>query len=143
MKFLALLLAAALWVSLGQPDASVQDQILALEQARNDAIIHGDASTLDRLTSDDYTFINLRGAIQSKSDIVRGFASGAYHYSSRQISELRVRVYGDTAVVTGRSTQQGSEDGRDNSGDYRFTRVYAKQRDHWVTVAYQATLVAK
>lgn len=142
MKLLALAVTAALFAALSSGD-SVVEQILALEQARNDAIVHGDAAALDRLTSDDYTFINLRGDIQLKAEIVKGFASGTYRYQSREISELKVRVYGDTAIVTGRSTQRGEEDGRDNSGDYRFTRVYIKQVDSWKTVAYQATAVQK
>lgn len=121
----------------------VEKQILALEDARNNAIVNGDAKALDQLTSDDYTFINLRGGVQLKPEIIKGFASGSYHYQSRDITELKVRVYGNAAVVTGRSTQKGVEDGRDNSGDYRFTRVYVKQSGRWQTVAYQATTIAK
>ena len=121
----------------------VEKQIFALEDARNKAIVNGDAKALDRLTSDDYTFINLRGGVQLKPEIIKGFASGSYHYQSRDITELKVRVYGNSAVVTGRSTQKGVEDGRDNSGDYRFTRVYVKQSGGWQAVAYQATAIAK
>ena len=142
MKLLSLAVTMCLLPTLS-PSDSVVDQILALERARNEAIVHGDAAALDRLTSDDYTFINLRGGVQLKPEIVKGFASGSYRYESRQISELKVRVYGDTAVVTGRSTQRGAENGLDNSGDYRFTRVYVKHGEQWQTVAYQATVVQK
>ena len=93
------------------------------------------------MTADDYTFITLRGELRTKSDIVKGFQSGSFRYQSRQISDLNIRVYGNSAVVTGRSTQQGSENGKDYSGDYRFTRVYVKQNGRWLTVALQATLV--
>ncbi len=67
--------------------------------------------------------------------------SGSFKYESRTISDLNVRVYGDTAILTGRSTQKGSEGGKDYSGDYRFTRVYAKQDGRWLTVALQATRI--
>jgi ketosteroid isomerase-like protein len=93
------------------------------------------------MTSNDYTFITLRGELRTKAEIVKGFQSGSFKYDSRTISDLNIRVYGDTAVVTGRSTQKGSENGKDYSGDYRFTRVYAKQKGRWVTVALQATLI--
>jgi ketosteroid isomerase-like protein len=93
------------------------------------------------MTSDDYTFITLRGDLRTKSDIVKGFQSKSFKYDSRTISDLRVRVFGDTAVVTGRSTQKGTEGGKDYSGDYRFTRVYVKQNGRWITVALQATLI--
>lgn len=120
---------------------SAEQQIKSLEEERNRAIVRGDASVLERMTADDYTFITLRGELRTKSDIVKGFQSGSFRYKSRQISDLNIRVYGNSAVVTGRSTQQGSENGKDYSGDYRFTRVYVKQNGRWLTVALQATLV--
>ena len=120
---------------------SAEDEIKKLEEARNQAILHGDAAALDRMTSDDYTFITLRGEMRSKSDILKGFASGSFHYESREISDLKVRIYGDTAVVTGRSVQKGVENGKDYSGDYWFTRVYVKQKGRWLTVALQTTLI--
>jgi ketosteroid isomerase-like protein len=91
---------------------SAVDEIKNLEETRNQAVLHGDVAALDRMTSDDYTFITLRGEMRTKSDILKGFASGSFHYESRQISDLKVRVYGDTAVVTGRSVQKEWRTGR-------------------------------
>ena len=122
---------------------SAEDEIKNLEEMRNQAVLHGDVAALDRMTSDDYTFITLRGEMRTKSDILKGFASGSFHYESRQISDLTVRIYGDTAVVTGRSVQKGTENGKDYGGDYWFTRVYVKQKDHWLTVALQTTLIQR
>jgi uncharacterized protein (TIGR02246 family) len=126
-----------------QPSSTSQteQEIKALEEDRNRAIVQGDAAALERMTADDYTFITLRGELRTKSEIVKGFQSGSFKYESRQISDLRIRVYGDTAVVTGRSTQKGRENGKDYSGDYRFTRVYIKQNGRWMSVALQTTLV--
>ena len=123
------------------PQTTVDGEIKSLEEARNQAVLHGDVAALDRMTSDDYTFITLRGELRTKSDILKGFASGSFHYESRQISDLKVRVHGDTAIVTGRSVQKGMENGKDYSGDYRFTRVYVRENGHWLTVALQTTLV--
>ena len=122
-------------------EASTKEEILQIERERNQAIISGDAAALDRMTSDDYTFITLRGELRTKAEIIRGFKSGSFHYDSRQISDLKVRVYGSTAIVTGRSNQKGRENGKDYSGDYRFTRVYSKQGGRWRTVALQTTLI--
>jgi ketosteroid isomerase-like protein len=123
--------------------ASTEAEIKNLEEARNQAVLHGDVAALDHMTSDDYTFITLRGELRTKSDILPGFRSGSFHYESRQISDLKVRLYGNTAVVTGRSIQKGMENGKDYSGDYRFTRVYVKQNGRWLTVALQTTLVQR
>ena len=123
--------------------SQAEQEILALENQRNDAILKGDVAALDRMTADDYTFITLRGELRSKPEILKGFQSGSFKYEARQISDLHVRVYGDTAVVTGRSNQTGMENGKDYSGDYRFTRVYVRRDGHWLTVALQTTRVEK
>jgi ketosteroid isomerase-like protein len=120
---------------------SSEREIRALEDERNQAILKGDAAALERMTADYYTFITLRGELRTKAEIVKGFQSGSFKYDSRTISDLKIRIYGDTAIVTGRSTQKGSENGKDYSGDYRFTRVYVKQKGQWVTVALQTTLI--
>jgi len=120
---------------------SAKEEILNIERERNKAIIGGDAAALERMTADDYSFITLRGELRTKAEIVQGFKSGSFHYDSREISELNVRIYGSTAVVTGRSNQKGKENGKDYSGDYRFTRVYSKQDGRWITVALQTTLI--
>ncbi len=120
--------------------SKAEQEIRALEEERNRSILSGDAAALERMTSDDYTFITLRGELRTKAEIVKGFKSGSFKYDSRTISDLTVRVYGDAVVVTGRSSQKGKENGKDYSGDYRFTRVYVKQGGRWITVALQTTL---
>src|SRR5258708_39287361 len=117
MKFACLFVVAVMLSSclVGQAqkasdsNLSTEEQIKALEEERNRAILSGDASALDRMTADDYTFITLRGELRTKSEILKGFQSGSFKYESRGISDLSVRVYGDTAVVVGRSIQKGVE----------------------------------
>jgi ketosteroid isomerase-like protein len=123
--------------------ASAEDEIAKVEQERNRAIVTGDVAALDRMTSQDYTFITQRGELRSKAEIIDGFSSGSFKYGAREVSDLKVRVYGDTAVVTGRAIQKGTENAKDYSGENRFTRVYVKQEGRWVSVALQVTLVAR
>jgi ketosteroid isomerase-like protein len=143
--FFAIITAVALSTSAGRASQATgksdADTIHGLEDARNQAIVRGDAATLERMTSEDYTFVTLRGEMLGKAAIVRNFASGAAKYQSRTISDLNIRVYGDCAVVTGRAVQKGAENGKDYSGDYWFTRVYVKQGGRWMTVALQTTLI--
>src|ERR1041385_425157 len=99
----------------GQPAAGTVEEIKQLEALRNEAVLKGDAAALDRMTADDYTFITLRGEMRTKAEIVKGFATGKFHYDARRISDPKVRVYGNTAIVTGRSVQNGKENGKDYS----------------------------
>lgn len=120
---------------------SAVETIRLLEAERNQAILRGDAAALERMTSDDYTFVTLRGEMLTKADIVQNFRSGAAKYQSREIFDLKIRVYGNSAVVTGRAVQKGAENGKDYSGDYWFTRVYVNEGGRWVSVALQTTLI--
>ncbi len=129
--------------SSARPGITAQEEIKQIEQERNHALLKHDIATLDRMTSDDYTFINQRGELRTKTEILAGFKSGSFNYDARQISDLKVRMYGDTAIVTGRAIQKGKENSKDYSGENRFTRVYVKQNGRWVSVALQVTLVAK
>ena len=122
-------------------DKATVSLILKLEEERNQAILHGDAAALDRMTADDYTFITLRGELRTKTQVLENFRTGQAKYDSRTISDLKVRVYGDSAVVTGRAVQNGMENGKDYSGDYWFTRVYVKRDGQWKTVALQTTRI--
>lgn len=125
-----------------QPNAkSAVETIRQLEQERNDAILKGDFAALERMTADDYTFVTLRGEMLTKAQVIQNFHSGAAKYQSREISDLNIRVYGNSAVVTGRAIQKGAENGTDYSGDYWFTRVYVYEGGRWLTVALQTTLI--
>ena len=115
------------------------EEIRTLELAANAAIARGDVAVVDRMTRGDFTFITTRGLIVTKAGMLKGLAEGAFKYEYRQIYDLSIRVYGDAAVVTGRSLHTGQEDGKDASDAYRYTRVYVRESGHWLAVVWQAT----
>jgi hypothetical protein len=127
-----------------KPQTPVEREIESLEEARNQAVLHRDVTALDRMTSDDYTFITLKGELRTKADILKGFASGSFHYESRQISDLKV---GEDRVPAGAQRYavlgKRMENGKNYIGDYRFTRMYVKERGRLVTVALQTTVIQK
>lgn len=150
MKRSAVLLAAvllAMSVGSGNSGAGAQvphpadavAQIRALELAHNEALVHGDAAAVAQMTADDYTFITPRGFLITKAQMLKGIGDGAFRYEYREVYELDIRVFGDAAVVTGRSVHTAQQHGRDMSDAYRFTRVYVHQQGRWVAVAWQTT----
>jgi ketosteroid isomerase-like protein len=137
-------LSAGLWgqsVSPASVSSDPVEAIRALENARNVAIARGDVAALDRMTSDDYTFITTGGQLRTKADVLKEFSRNAFKYEYRQMADLKIRVYGDAAVVTGCSVQTLQENGTDKGDVYRFTRVYIRQKGHWLSVALQTTRV--
>jgi len=114
-----------------------------LEDERNDALVRADMATLNRLTPDDYTFIDRRGNFLDKKEALGRVKSGQAKMISMTSFDLKVRLYGNTAIVTGRTDVKATMNGRDNSGTVLFTRVYVRRGGRWDSVAYEQTLAAK
>jgi ketosteroid isomerase-like protein len=121
-------------------DQETVRQILELERQSKEAAIHRDAAFTERTLAEDYIAIGPLGQVTTKADTVAARKRAQLHYDSMEISELVVRVYGRTAVVTGRAEVKGTDLGEDFSGPYRFTRVWVKRDGHWETVHYQVTV---
>jgi len=114
-----------------------------LEDERNEALVKVDMATLNKLTPNDYTFIDRRGNFLDKKEALGRVQSGQAKMISMTSSDLKIRLYGNTAVLTGRTDVKATMNGRDNSGAVLFTRVYVRRGGRWESVAYQQTLTAK
>jgi ketosteroid isomerase-like protein len=113
-----------------------------LETDRAAAAVKGDVATLEKQTSDDYTFINLYGQMSAKSQMVNNFKTGKTKLTTNDVSDMKVRVYGNTAVVTGKADVAGAMAGKDTKAQIMFTRVYVKKGGQWQSVAFQQTRVS-
>jgi ketosteroid isomerase-like protein len=122
--------------------ASVEDQIKKMEKDRAAAVVKGDVATLEKLTSDDYMFINAYGQLSDKATTMNGIKTGNIKLTSNEVSDLKVRVYGNTAVVTGKANSKGTIGGRELKAPVLFTRVYVKNNGKWQSVAFQQTPIA-
>ena len=73
--------------------------------------------------------------MRDKAEVIADFTSHALKYQSIATAEVRVRVYGNTAVETGRSTMVGEDRGKAVPRDNRFTRVWVRTAGRWQLVA--------
>jgi ketosteroid isomerase-like protein len=115
-------------------------EIVDMERQTKEAILHRDADFSMRTLADDYVAITPLGQITTKQDAVSARRSGQLRYESMNITDMVVRLYGDTAVVTARADVKGHQLGEDFSGPYRYTRIWVRRNGHWQTVSYQATV---
>jgi ketosteroid isomerase-like protein len=118
---------------------SVEDQIKKMEKDRAAAVVKGDVATLEGLTSDDYILINANGQVSDKATTMNNIKTGNIKLTANEVSDLKVRIYGNTAVVTGKSDAKGTIGGRELKGPVMFTRVYVKKGGKWQSVAFQQT----
>ena len=133
-----LVLPAMSWFASAQ---NVEDEIKKLEMDRAAAVVKGDVAYVEKQTADDYMFINMFGQVTDKKQLVEAMKSGGLKLTADDLSDLKVRVYGNTAVVTGKSDIKGTMGGKDATGQSMFTRVFVKKGGKWQTVALQQTKV--
>jgi ketosteroid isomerase-like protein len=119
------------------------DQDLArftqLESVWNNAHLQGDAEALDRLWADELRVFVPRMTPMGKPQALSFFRSGRMKFMRYETSELGVRVYGETAVVTGRVRRARERGGQTVEDDWRFTKVYVRTAGAWRVVAFHAS----
>ena len=115
--------------------SSVEQAIRQLDNERIQAQIHADATALDRIYADDFIGVGPSGTVRTKPQVISDFTSGDLKFQSITTDDIQVRVYGNTAVETGRSTMIGQDKGQTVPRDTRCTRVWVKQQARWRLVA--------
>jgi ketosteroid isomerase-like protein len=126
--------------SLDEGDQAAIREIVDMERQVKDASLRRDADFSQRTLAEDYVAISPLGQVSTKQDTLSVRKSGQLRYDTINITDMVVRVYGDTAVVTARAEVRGHQLGEDFSGPYRYTRVWVRRSGHWQTVSYQATV---
>jgi ketosteroid isomerase-like protein len=122
---------------------SVENALTQIEQELLDALLKGDPTANERYLADSFMFIAPDGTVSDKAQGIADIKSGALKFESSKLDDMKVRVYGDTAVVTYITTDKATYKGQDISGQYRWTDVFVKQGDKWLIVSGQGTPVMK
>jgi ketosteroid isomerase-like protein len=112
-----------------------------LEQDGLDSYREGDAEKMSKILADDFVGRWGDGSTQTKEEQLKAIRTGQEKHSENQLVECNVRIYGDTAVVTGIQTEKSVLEGRDGSGTYSYTDVFVKRDGRWQVVASETKRV--
>jgi len=126
--------------SIEPADQETIREIIEMERQAREASLRRDPDFSQRILAEDYVAITPLGQVTTKQDTVSARKSGQLKYDTINVSDMVVRIYGDTAVVTARADVKGHQLGEDFSGPYRYTRVWVRRTGHWLAVSYQATV---
>jgi uncharacterized protein (TIGR02246 family) len=122
-------------------DAAVAE-VKKLESERLAAGLRRDVEGFAAVTGNDYVQIDVDGNLSDKKATLARMKSGSAQLTSNPVDDMLVRVYGNTAVVTGRARPTGIAGGKEFSRSLRYTRVYAKRDGRWQIVLFQQTAIA-
>lgn len=147
MGIVVLLILISFLSLFGQSDSSLNDSqvqvITELAKRRAAAVVDRDVDLLDKITSADSVRISPVAEMGAKAQLLAELKSGTVTYSSINVDELSVRIYGNTAVVTGRSAFQGQREGKQFKSQCRFSRVWVKSRTDWQEILFQLTPISE
>jgi ketosteroid isomerase-like protein len=120
---------------------ATEREVLKASQALDDAsLIKKDRATMERLYADDYMYLHSNGTVTNKSQEIAEYMSSDLKWTAQKAEDLKVRIYGNVAVVTGVQTLTGSARGY-VSGARNFTELWVRRNGRWQTVGGQATIV--
>ncbi len=114
-----------------------EQQILALHEAGDRALMNADLAMLARIFADDYVQYNEAGRVVTKQDVLDNFRTGAIRYPSIVSTGRKIRVFGDTAVVHGSESDEVEVSGKRSAVRYVYLDVLRKCDGEWKLVASQ------
>ncbi len=141
----ALALGFFLAIPAPAPGAPAEDDaraVAALDTQYQAAVKANDAATMDRILADDFVLVTGRGQVFTKADLLKGARDKQTVYERQEEEEgsQKVRVWGDTAVITALLWIKGSSDGKPFDRKLWFSDTYVRTSAGWRYVFGQASL---
>ena len=120
--------------------AEDEKAVAALDSQYQAAVSKNDEAGMDRILADDFILVTGRGKAYTKADLLNEARGGRTVYERQEDTSQKVRVWGDTAVVTALLWAKGATDGK--AFEYRlwFSDTYVRTSSGWRYVFGQASI---
>ena len=118
-------------------------KIQSLEQRWTDAYRNADIATIDQLLTDDFIITVEDGNTYSKAGYIAHAKDPKTKVQVAEISDVKVRMHGDTAVVTGAYHEKGTSSGKPYELHDRLTDVWQNTGGTWRLIASHYAVPAK
>ena len=115
--------------------------ITQIEQRFNAALLKRDAVEFDLLLADDLVHISFEGQSAGKAEYMAFFKQGAWQYKKYEPSDVKVKLLGNVAVVTGRVDRVIVVNNRETTGAFAFTHVWSRVQNRWQLTSSQLTTI--
>ena len=118
------------------PPEDVKQEILKVDEERNQALQKGDIATLDRIYSDDLVYTNATGVILPKAKHLEEVKARSLNFISFEHDDVQVTMHGDAGLLTGISKSVVEYHGSVSHSYRRFLNVFMKKGGQWQVVAH-------
>ncbi len=120
---------------------NAEQEIRAVFDQITNAILKANAEAWGKGIADDYTSIGADGKVLSKTEVVDAIRTGKIKFESIDTSDIKVRVYGDSAVMTDTQSIKARRGDLEMRGQYRSVQVFVKRGGKWQQVLLQRTKI--
>ena len=126
----------------GAKASSADDQkaVAQLDTQYQAAVLKNDAATMNRILADDFVLVTGSGKTYNKTDLLNEVRRGQVRYEHQEDSAQTVRVWGDTAVVTAKLWEKGTDGGKPFEYTLWFSDTYVRTPTGWRYVFGQSSL---
>ncbi|HXJ90618.1 MAG TPA: nuclear transport factor 2 family protein [Candidatus Binatia bacterium] len=124
-------------------ESSTAGEIRGLEQKMLECYKHRDVEVFAAVLDDDFVITFEDGSTYSKTGYLSYSASSSTHIALAEIPEMKVRVHGQTAVVTGVYHEKGVDNQRAYDYRDRFTDIWMKKAGRWRLIAAHYAVPSK
>ena len=135
-KWILLVLSAAI-LSAANPDAKTEKEVMAVMEAYKQALIKRDAAALSKVLSDDLVYTHSSNLHQDKAAVLASLTGNTFQ-EAIDFKDLKVHVYGNTAVVVGDVDFHNNSGGTVSVIKLNILHVLVKGPQGWQMVARQA-----
>jgi hypothetical protein len=134
---------ALLFCFFGSVKAEALSAVTAEESAQQWAtyVSQGQADELGKILDDSYQHIHGTGLVENREEFLGALRSGMRKYEPIQLEEVKTRLFGECAVVTGKFALKASIKGKMMEGVNRFSFVVAQTPQGPKIVSFQATAI--
>jgi len=122
-------------LSIAQQKSTDEAKILRLEKKWTESYKQRDISILSSLLAADFVITVEDGSTFGKEGYISHSADSSVRVDAAELSELRVRMHGDTAIVTGAYHETGESKGKRYEYRDRLTDVWMKNDGKWQVIA--------
>lgn len=122
--------------------ANAQKDLARVREEYDRAWLRQDSGVLERLLADDYVQIDPEGKILSKGDVLANAKSGEVKFEFGKADDVKVRTYGNTAIMTGRWTEKSTAKGKKSEAVMQNVVVLFRDKGQWRVISDQVTVIA-
>jgi ketosteroid isomerase-like protein len=108
-----------------------ENAVVQTERELCTAYLRSDADAIARGVMEDYTLTNLTGKLTTRANDIEEAKKNDPKYEVFENYDMKVRVHGDTAIVTGRTHTKGISGGKPFDSEFQFTDTFVKDSGRW------------